>query len=191
MPDPAPGEITQLLSRAKDGDSGAREKLYEALYPLMKSVAGFLMQHERAGHTLQPSALFHEAFLRLEEGQVMGAAQDRKYLIGAICSAMRRVLVDHARHRKTEKRAGTVERIPLDVVCDLVEQEHRCDLVELNELLELLAAVDERAGQVVELRFFGGFTMDEIAVELTVSKSTVESDWRFAQAWLHRQLRSE
>lgn len=188
MPTQIDGEITQLLNHAKDGDPAARNRLFEVLYHQLKATAQSFMQGERPSHTLQASALFNEAFLRLEAGKVIDTAQDRRYLIGALCHAMRRVLVDHARGRKTEKRGGEFSQISLDQVCDLVEEAHHCDLVELNDQMERLAAVHARAAQVVELKFFGDLTMDEIATELNVSKSTVESDWRFAQAWLHRQL---
>ncbi len=189
MSEPVGGEITQLLGKVRDGDVGARDSLWQILSEELRATAENLMRGERAGHTLQPSALINEAFLRLEDGKLIDRAQDRRYLLGAACEAMRRVLVDHAKKRDAAKRGGTHTRLPLDLVCEYVEQEHKCDLVELHQQLECLSLSDQRAGRVVEYRFFGNLSMDEIATELNVSKSTVESDWRFAQAWLRKQLR--
>lgn len=191
MSDSTDGEITQLLTRVRDGDAEARDQLFSILYRQLKSTAEALMRSERADHTLQASALFNEAFLRLQEGKMIDTADNRQYLFGTLCQAMRCVLVDHARAQRAEKRGGEFSQVPLDAVCDHFEQEHGCRLVELHELLEQLTQRHPRAGRVVELKCFGGLRMDEIAIETGVSKSTVESDWRFAQAWLHRRLRSE
>jgi RNA polymerase sigma factor (TIGR02999 family) len=180
-------EVTTLLEAIRAGDGGAREALVERVYQELHRVASGLMREEPPGHSLQPTALLHEAFGRLLRDDVLGRAPNRAYLFGAAARAMRQILVDHARRRKAEKRGGERGRLSLDAVLLSFEERH-LDVVALHEALERLAGLHERQSQVVTLRFFGGLTVEEIAGQLGVSVSTVESDFRIARAWLRQQL---
>jgi RNA polymerase sigma factor (TIGR02999 family) len=160
----------------------------ERIYQDLHQVAVGLMNEEPAGHTLQPTALLHEAFARLFRADVFRQAPNRAYLFGAAGRAMRQVLVEHARRRKAEKHGGRQNRLPLDAVL-LYFEEQRLDVEALHEALDRLAALNERQSVVVTLRFFCGFTVPEVAAQLGVSTFTVENDFRIARAWLRRQLR--
>ncbi|MEX2189037.1 MAG: ECF-type sigma factor [Pirellulales bacterium] len=186
---PSPsGEVTALLARIEEGDSCARDDLLGLVYAELRSIAGGLMRHERPEHTLQPTALVHEAAMRLFDGDAIGAVKGRGYLFAAMTRAMRRILVDHARARAAIRRGGDHQRVPLDWVVDAVEQTGRVDLVALDEAIVRLGELNQRQSEVVTMRFFGGFDMAEIAGALGVSLSTVEKDWRLARAWLKTQL---
>ena len=147
-----------------------------------------MMRRERDNHTLQPTALVNEAALRML-GQISDiASRDRAYFFGAMATAMRRVLVDHARSRNAARRGGDYQRQSLDYAIDAVEQEAQVDLLALDDALDQLAELNLRQSEIVSLRFFGGMSIPEIADHLSVSVSTVEKDWRVARAWLHGQL---
>src|SRR5262249_42565018 len=152
-----------------------------------RRVAGGLMRHERSGHTLQPSALVHEALLRLLSGEALANIPNHRYLFAAAAQAMRQVLVDHARRHRARKRDGHRVRVPLDRALAGL-QERGLDVIALHEALEGLAQAHPRHAQVVALRFFGGLSGPEVAAALEVSDTTVESDWRFARAWLRGRL---
>jgi RNA polymerase sigma factor (TIGR02999 family) len=183
-------EVTTLLQEIRAGSAGARDQLVALVYDELRRLGGGLLRRERPGHTLQPTALVHEAVLRLFRPDALSAAQGRGQFLAAAARAMRQVLVDHARRRAADKRGGDRERLPLDDVLDHFAQQ-RLDLLAVNEALTRLAGLHERQSQVVELRFFGGYTVEEIAGQLGVSVSTVESDFRKATAFLRGQLADE
>jgi RNA polymerase sigma factor (TIGR02999 family) len=186
-PDEPEGDVTALLGEIRAGDVRARDRLVERVYAELRRVAGGLMRAEPAGHSLQPTALLHEALADLLRGEALRQAPNRAYLFGAAARAMREVLVDHARRRRAEKRGAGRQRLPLDAVL-LYFEEQKVDVLALHDALERLAALNERQSQVVTLRFFGGLTVPEVAEHLGVSVSTVESDFRVARAWLRQQL---
>jgi RNA polymerase sigma factor (TIGR02999 family) len=182
-----PGELTALLREVRAGDPDAQGRLVEAIYAELRRMAGGMMRRERADHTLQASALVHEALIRLLRGQAIADVRDRRHLFGAAARAMREILVDHARHRSTAKGPGRRARVPLDGALAAFEG-RGLDVIALHEALGRLAESHPRPARVVELRFFGGRSVPEVAEVLDVSDTTVESDWRFARAWLRGQL---
>ncbi len=187
MSDDAQRQVTTLLQEIRAGSPGARDQLIALVYDELRRLGGGLLRRERPGHTLQPTALVNEAVLRLLGPGALAGAQGRGQLLAAAARAMRQVLVDHARRRAADKRGGGRERLPLDDVLDHFA-EQRLDLLAVHEALDRLAGLHERQAQVVELRFFGGYTVEEIAEQLGVSASTVESDFRKATAFLRGQL---
>jgi RNA polymerase sigma factor (TIGR02999 family) len=180
-------EVTTLLEEIRAGSAGAGDRLVALVYDELRRLAAALMRRERPGHTLQPTALVHEAVVRLLRPSALAGARSRAQFLTAAARAMRRVLVDHARERAAGKRGGGRERQPLDEVLEYFA-EQRLDLLALHDALDHLAVLHERQAQVVELRFFGGYTVEEIAEQLQVSVSTVESDFRKATAFLRGQL---
>jgi len=178
--------ITRLLNAWQEGDAGARDRLFVLVYEELRRRAGVQFRRERQGHTLRPTALVHEAYLRLM-GQDRVKWQNRAQFFAIASEMMRRVLVDHARERKAAKREGSAVRVALedDVA---TTQAREVDLIALDGALDELAAMDPRQGRVVELRFFGGLDLAEIAEILDVSRATVDRDWRFARTWLYRRL---
>lgn len=180
-------DVTTLLEAIRAGDELARHRLVEHLYRELHRAAERLMRGEAVDHTLQPTALLHEAFARLFQNDVLQQAPNRAYLVAAALRAMREVLVEHARSRNAAKRGGGRIAVPLDAVLHYFE-EQKLDVQALHEALDALAELHARQCQVVSLRFFGGFTVPEIAALLCVSVSTVESDYRLARAWLRQQL---
>jgi RNA polymerase sigma factor (TIGR02999 family) len=179
--------LDALLAAARAGQPGARDRLIGAIYDELRRRAAKLMRQERPGHTLQPSALVHEALLRLLEGDALADIPDRGCLLAAAAVAMRRVLVDHARRRNAARREGGWARRPLDGALAYFE-ERGLDVLALHEALDRLAGEHSRPAQVVDLRFFAGLPVPEVAEVLGVSVTTVEGDWRFARAWLLGQL---
>ena len=161
---------------------------FDLLYARLHGMATRAMARERRGHTLQPTALVHEAWIRLAEKGEIGSDFDRARLVHAVARAMRQVLIDHARRRKAEKRGGKRRRVPLDGVLDHCA-EHRLDAQELHDSLDTLAKVHERQATIITLRFLGDFTVKEVAELLDVSEGTVENDYRLARAWLRRRLK--
>ena len=180
-------DLTALLDAARAGGEDAKDRLVRTVYGELRRMAAGFMRRERADHTLQPSALVHEAVIRLLEGGALVTAQDRRHLFAAAAQAMRQVLVDHARTRDAAKRAGGRGRVPLDDVLAYFEAQH-LDVIALNEAVDRLFTRDERQGLVVVLRFFAGLSIAEVAAALDVSAATVEGDWRVARAWLRGQL---
>lgn len=181
-----PKDATEILRNLSDGRGDAAEQLFPLVYDELRALAARCLRHERADHTLQPTALVHEAFLKLVD-QAAVAGKGREHFVGIAARAMRQVLVDHARRHSAAKRGGGRRRIMLDSSF-ASGQENLVDLLALDEALEGLSALDERQSRIVELRFFGGLTAKETAALLGVSLSTVEEDWRMARAWLHRAL---
>jgi RNA polymerase sigma factor (TIGR02999 family) len=187
MRDDPRDQLTALLDAVRAGHEGATDRLVRAIYGELRRIARGLMRHERPGHTLQPSALVHEALLRLLEGDVLVDLPNRRYLFTAATRAMRQVLVDHARRHGAAKRSPGRALLPLDEALASFE-EQGLDVIAVHEALDHLARAHPRPAQVVDLRFFGGFTVPEIAEMLGVSETTVEGDWRFARAWLRDRL---
>jgi RNA polymerase sigma factor (TIGR02999 family) len=163
------------------------DRLLPLVYDELRALAGHYLAGERPGHTLQPTALVHEAFVRLAQ-QSRVDWQGRTHFLAVGAQAMRRILIDHARGRGRERRGGAARRVPLEGL-DPAAPVPAADLLALGEALERLAALDPRQARVVELRCLGGLSMDEVAAELGVSKRTVEGDWKMARAWLRRALR--
>ena len=183
-PPPTP-QVTRLLEAAREGDSSARDQLLETLYAELRLIARRHMRHERANHTLQPTGLANEAALRLL-GQETPAYEDRQHFLRAASLVMRRVLVDHARARHAAKRNGGVQ-VTLHDVADR-NGEMPVDVLELDRALTRLAEAEPRWAQVVEMRFLLGLEVTEVAEALGVSAPTVKRDWRFARAWLAREM---
>lgn len=182
--------ITALLGRIESGDDAARDELLALAYGELKSLAGDLMRKERPGHTLQPTALLHEALLRVQDQKQIGQGRGRSYFFAVMAGAMRRVLVDHARARRASRRGGTEhQRVPLDAIVDAVEQDQKFDLIDLDDALLQLSLWNPRHAEVVTLRFFGGWTVAEVAGHCECSVSQIEKDWRLARAWLSQKLR--
>jgi RNA polymerase sigma factor (TIGR02999 family) len=181
------GNVTLLLADVRAGREGAHEELVQAIYGELRRMAGGLMRGERPDHTLQPSALVNEALLALLEGESLADVPNRRYLFAAAAEAMRRVLVDHAQRRRAKKRIGNRVRVPLDQTLAILD-EQGVDVIALHEALDQLTEAHPRQAQVVKLRFFGGLTVPEVAEALEVSATTIESDWRFARAWLKGRL---
>ena len=179
--------LTLILGRARDGDETARGELLALVYDELRHVASGLMRRERPDHTLSPTAVVHEAVIRLLGDAVFEKAADRSFLFASAARAMREVLIDHARRRATGRRGGSLRRVPLDAVADYFEGQG-LDLVAVHEALDRLAERDDRQAQVMTLRYFGGMTVPEVAAALGVSTVTVERDWRLARAWLVGQL---
>jgi len=182
----APESISQLLLRWSDGDSLAREKLMPLVYNELRRLARKYLRHERANHTLQPTALVNEAYLRLVD-QHSVLWQNRAQFFGLAAKLMRNILVDHARSREAAKRGGQHYSVSVSEL-DRVSKSSEVDLVVLHEALERLAAYDSQKSRIVELRFFGGLTIEETAEVLDISHATVERDWKMARAWLRREL---
>jgi len=183
---PQPQEVTQLLRASVQGNASATAKLLELTYNALRGEAVRLFEDERKSHTLQPTALVHESFLRLV-GQQDIEWQSRGHFVGVAATMMRRILTDYARSRKSQKRGGGWKK--------LAEMDERRlslssddDVLSIHEALEKLEQVDPRQAKIVELRFFGGMTNQEAADALGVSLRTVEADWSFAKAWLRREL---
>jgi RNA polymerase sigma factor (TIGR02999 family) len=182
----APESISQLLLRWSDGDSSAREKLMPLVYDELRRLARKYLRHERANHTLQPTALVNEAYLRLVD-QHSVLWQNRAQFFGLAAKLMRNILVDHARSREAAKRGGQHYSVSVSEL-DRFSKSSEVDLVVLHEALERLAAYDNQKSRIVELRFFGGLTIEETAKVLGISHATVERDWKMARAWLRREL---
>lgn len=180
------GLVTQLLVAADEGDPQALDDLFPVVYDDLRRLAQGYLGRERAGHTLQPTALVHEAFVRLV-GLEPASLQGSKHFFAVAARAMRRILVDHARRRTAGKRGGNAKRLSLDRLPREPEARDAC-LVDLDDALERLATHDPRKARVVELRFFGGLDIEATAQALDVSHATVERDWAFARAWLARAL---
>ena len=179
-------ETTRILSELRDGDPSAADRLMTVVYDRLRNLAGAAFRDQRADHTLQPTALVHEVFLRLvEPGRVEW--NDRMHFFAVAARAMRMVLADHARRRGAAKRGGDRARVALEEFSAEGEPP-LLDLVDLDAALERLNELEPRHVRIVELRFLSGLTVEEVATVLELSRTTVESDWRMARAWLARQL---
>jgi len=182
------GEVTRLLEQASAGNADARATLFDVLYRELRRLAEAAMRAERANHTLQPTALVHEAFLRLASDQ--GRFESRAHFLGVAAGAMRRVLVDHARGRNAQKRGRGATLVTVQDLDDLPQPAatEDLDLVVLDDALSRLTVLDARQGQIVELRFFGGLSVEETAAGVGVSERTVKREWQISRAWLRREI---
>ena len=187
MADAPSHDVTRLLARWKDGDEDALQQLVPIVHEELRRLARRQMAGERPGHTLQPTALVNEAYLRLVNLKQM-QWQDRAHFFAMGARLMRRILVDFARSRGYQKRGAGAQQVSFTEALDVAGGQPT-DVVALNDALEALADVDERKSRVVELRFFGGLSVEETAEVLNVSRETVKRDWTFAKMWLLRQLR--
>jgi RNA polymerase sigma factor (TIGR02999 family) len=179
--------ITHWLIRLRAGEPEALDRLFPLVYAELKVLARSRLAREATGHTLTPTGLVHEAYLRLADSAPL-AAEDRRHFFGIVSQAMRRVLIDHARTRKRIKRGSGEVAVPLDEIEHLVSDDAVDELIVLDDSLEQLARVNSRAAQIVEQRFFGGLTFAEIAENLGMSTKTVQRDWLMARAWLRRAI---
>jgi RNA polymerase sigma factor (TIGR02999 family) len=180
---PAQDEVTRLLVDWGRGDGAAHDRLLPLVYDELRRIAGAYMRRERPDHTLQPTALVHEAYLRLVDQRRMDW-NSRAQFVGLAAVMMRRILVNHARDRAAAKRGADAPRVPLTVAAGVL-QGPGVEVLALHEALDRLSAADARKGRIVELKFFGGLTTDEVADVLAVSPATVEREWSFARAWLY------
>ncbi len=185
MTTPSPPQVTQLLQNWGEGDQAALDQLIPLVYAELHRLAKHYMRRERPDHTLQTSALINEAYLRLVDQKV--SWKNRAHFFGVAAQLMRRILVDHARAHHRAKRGGDQPRVSLDVAAD-VPQDRTADLVAMDDALTTLATIDPRQSRIVELRFFGGLTIEETAEVLGVSHTTVENEWTMARAWLVREM---
>ncbi|HEY2800139.1 MAG TPA: sigma-70 family RNA polymerase sigma factor [Chthoniobacterales bacterium] len=183
-------QVTQLLGQWREGDTDALAELIPLVQPELQRLARHYMSRERPGHTLQATALLDDAYLRLSDGTQPPHWQNRAHFFAVAAQLMRRIMVDHARERNAAKRGGGAIRVTLDESASVTET--RADeLLALDEALEKLAALDRRKADVVEMRYFGGLTMEEIASVLKIHVNTVGRDWTVARAWLFAALSGE
>ncbi len=188
-PPPSQQQVTQLLCEWRSGNLSAIEKLIPLVQPELQRLAHHYMGRERPGHTLQTTALIDDAYLQLA-GKTLPQWQNRAHFFAVAAQLMRRIMVDHARHRQASKRGGGAIKVTLDEAA-AVTQTRAEELLALDEAMEKLAAFDQRKAQVVEMRYFGGLTMDEIAEVLKIHVNTVTRDWTAARAWLFAALSGE
>lgn len=186
---PSPEEVTQLLAAWSKGDRGALDKLMPMVYGELRRMARHYMRRQPAGHTLQTTALIHEAFIRLVDQKAKGW-QDRAHFFAVAAQAMRHILVDYARARGRAKRGGKASRVSLEEAA-IVSGERAAELVALDDALDALAVIDPRKCRIVEMRYFAGLSIEETARVLKVSPETVMRDWRLAKTWLLRELSRE
>jgi RNA polymerase sigma factor (TIGR02999 family) len=180
------GSTTRMLAQAGEGKPEAMAGLTAMVYDELRALAAAYLRRERAGHSLQPTALVHEAFLKLIDSKEL-KANDRRHFFAIAANTMRRVLVEHARTKGAAKRGGGQRRVTLTGIKD-AGPDAEAEVVALDEALKKLSALDERQARIVELRFFGGLPVEDVADLLGVSKRTVEGDWTLARAWLLREL---
>jgi RNA polymerase sigma factor (TIGR02999 family) len=186
MTSPTPGAVTQLLARAQAGSAAALEELVPLVYGELRRIAGRYVRRERAGHSLQATALVHEAYIRLLKDEDL-TFENRAHFLGIAARSMRQILVEHARARDAEKRGGERQRVTLGegvAAGGFVD----VDLLALEEALQRLAVLNADHVRIVELRFFGGLTNEETAAALDISPATVKRAWAVARAWLFREL---
>jgi len=180
------GEVTELLVKWSKGDADALEKLLPIVYTELRRIADGYLRRERSGHTLQSTALVHEAYMRLVKAQGL-EWQNREQFFGICANLMRRILVDHARTATAAKRGGTAPNLPLDESLT-ISGESDANLLLLDEALNKLSEIDAQAARIVELRYFAGLTIEESAEVLKTSPMTVKREWATARAWLHREI---
>ena len=185
MPQETAGKerLTRLLLEWSDGDEDSRDEMLPLVYGELRRLATSYLFRERRGHTLRPTELVHEAYLRLVDQRQVNW-KNRAQFVGLAAVMMRRILVNHARERAAAKRGGDVQKVPLSVA-DAQGAPHDIDVIALHDALNRLDAIDARKSRIVELKFFGGLTTDEIAQVLQISPATIERDWSFARAWLY------
>jgi RNA polymerase sigma-70 factor, ECF subfamily len=186
MSTPSTKSVTQLLIDWRNGDPEAVDKLMPLVYDELHRLAARYMRRERSDHTLQPTALIHEAYLRLVDQRNV-QWQNRAHFFAIAAQLMRRIVINHARDRAAGKRGGVARKVPLDEAIDL-SGERAADLIALDDALTGLATIDPQQSRIVELRFFGGLNVEETAEILAVSPATVKREWRIAKAWLRKEI---
>jgi RNA polymerase sigma-70 factor (ECF subfamily) len=186
MTAPSPQSVTQLLKAWGDGEQQALDQLISLVYAELHRLAHRYMRRERSGHTLQPTALVHEVYERLVDLRNV-SWQNRAHFFGVSAHLMRRILVDYARSRRYTKREGQWRQVPLNEAVALFP-DRQTDIVALDDALRALADIDPRKSRVVEMRFFGGLSIKEVAEVLNISEESVQRDWRLAKVWLLREL---
>jgi len=184
-----PAGVTQLLIRAEKGDRAALDEMLPLVYGELRRLANFYLSKERPGHTLQPTALVHEAYMRLIDQQHVDW-KNRAHFFGLAAEMMRRILTNHARDRAADKRGGKSERVSLSKVHASSEMKD-IELIALDDALKQLSAMDPRKSRIVELKFFSGLTTEEIAEVLQISVATVKREWAVARAWLFRWVKGK
>jgi RNA polymerase sigma factor (TIGR02999 family) len=193
MDQPAAGDITGLLAKWRDGDATVEDTIVASVYDELHRIAGRYLRAERAGHSLQATALVNEAYLRLVDQR--SSWKNRAHFFGVAATVMRRILIDYARRERAGKRGDRVPHLALDDTAversarAALSSDHLDDVVAVDDALTKLAAVDPRQSRIVELRFFAGMTSKEIAEVLEISERTVDREWAVAQVWLYRHLR--
>jgi RNA polymerase sigma-70 factor (ECF subfamily) len=187
---PSADEITLLLRDWQKGDDGAAAKLMPLVYSELRRVAARHMRQEQPGNTLQPTALVHEAYIKLL-GQKNVRWEGRTHFFGVASHAMREILVEHARKRKAEKRGGSQKKVYVSDVVEPASPKRGVDLLALDEALNRLEKLDARQVKIVELRYFAGLSVEETSEVLEVSPRTVKRDWSSARVWLHREIRAQ
>jgi RNA polymerase sigma factor (TIGR02999 family) len=186
MSEPLRGQVTEILQAWGRGEKDAAERLVPLVYDDLRARAAAVLRPERSDHTLTPTALVHEAYLRLVD-QKLPRFESRKHFYGVAARIMRQVLVDHARTRKAQKRNAGRPAVPLDDEVPITD-ERSGEIVALDDALVALAAIDAEKARLVELRYFAGLTIEETAEMLGVSPATVKREWALARAWLHREI---
>lgn len=181
--------VTQLLIKLTSGDEAAMEELLPVVYDELRKLAASYLRRERPDHTLQPTALVHEAYLRLID-QTQVSWQNRAHFFGIAAQMMRRILVDHARLHNAEKRGHDFQKLSLDENIDKAV-ERSMEMIMLDDALNELASIDEQKSRIVELRYFGGLTVEETAAVLGVTPITIKRHWRMAKAWLYGQMQKQ
>jgi RNA polymerase sigma factor (TIGR02999 family) len=184
--DGAPADVTQLLKQWSNGQEQALDRLVPHIHSELRKLAAGYLRRERPDHTLQPTALVNEAFLKLIDQRAV-KWQNRAHFFGIAAQAMRRILVDHARTHAADKRGGGVRKVSLDDA-NMIGRTVDVDVVALDEALTRLAVIDPQQSRIVELRFFGGLTMEESAEVMRISPATIGREWRIAKAWLSAEL---
>jgi RNA polymerase sigma factor (TIGR02999 family) len=184
---PAPETVTRLLVDWQNGDEASLGRLMPLVYAELRAIAGRYLSRESPGHTLQSTALVHEAYLKLV-GQHHVRWQNRAHFFGIAAQMMRRILVDHARHQHRLKRGGTTPTLSLDESVAVAAPEAPVDILAVDEALTALSAIDPQGARIVELRFFSGLTIEETAEVLAISSGTVKREWSTARAWLYREI---
>jgi RNA polymerase sigma-70 factor (ECF subfamily) len=180
-------EITQMLIELTDGKPDVVDRIYPHIYDELRRLAGSYLRRERSDHTLQPTALVHEAYIKLID-QTRVKWQNRAHFFGIAAQVMRRILMDHARKHKADKRGGEFEKLPIEEEILVVSHEKSAELVALDDALHALAEIDEQKAKIVELRYFGGLSIEETAEVMGVSVPTINRQWRMAKAWLYGQI---
>jgi RNA polymerase sigma factor (TIGR02999 family) len=183
---PASQDVTEILRQLSDGHETAPQKLMPLVYDKLRKLAGGYLQGERPEHTLQATALVHEAYIRLVDWKNV-SWQNRAHFFALAAQVMRRILVDHAREKQAQKRGGGLTKLALEEAVSFQPQAE-VDLLLLDEALKALAELDPAQSRIVELRFFGGLTIDETAEAMRISPATVKREWTLAKAWLHKRI---
>lgn len=190
MSQQAPSEITQMLIELTDGNQEVVNHILPHIYDELKRLASSYLRRERSDHTLQPTALVHEAYMKLVD-QKRVQWQNRAHFFGIAAQVMRRILMDHARKHQADKRGGEAEKLPIEEEILVVSHDRSAELVALDDALHTLASMDEQKAKIVELRYFGGLSIEETAEVMGVSVPTINRQWRMAKAWLYSQLAAE